>query len=1063
VTEPRLSGFDVWHSCTNAASPDGIVGRTVCAPPTVPVDLVSMVSDGCDRPMRTMTDAVRVLAYVPDCTDAAIAKLELLAETGRQAELLSNLSAGYYIRAQRKDQPSDFARALDAADEAVTASPIPAAQFNRALAEEALGLTSDAISSWDSARGGTDGWAKEAADHLRRLRKQQTVAAATQWRFNEQRLPEVARRGDRKGVEALITPYRAAAQRYVEDTVLVAWAAARAKGDDAGAAEQLQLAEMIADALARLTRDRYLQDVVQPIRRSDAVTDAAFRRGIAAYAAGRTEERTLRNEVATADAYARAEHAFGESRNPFQLMAMIKRAAALMLGGRFDEAQRTLSAADAEARRAGYSCILGRIHTGLGFAGMLQGRLLDSVAEYADAEDQFRRTGDVETLCNVLTRNIGVYRLIGNHDLTWREIFKTRNYASAMLDPQARHIFLGEIAAAALDLGCPHAALRFQNEAVALLHDELRRNANDDKAVAQLISNLSVALRARAAIYAHLGDDKAAQRDLDEALSRISAGLQAPDAAIQNGFRARLAEVEAQTLAKQNRRQEAIAALTRGIDSASRTHFSSLIASLLVQRADQESLAGNRTAELEDLRAALVALRREEQAMLGGKRPQHNAEQMWSSYFGRYQETYRRLIQRLVERGEDAEAFGYAEKARAFEPLHLILTRGDVPPSFRARIRDDEPFDMGRVKESLPVGTFLLQYAVTDEQTFVWVIWKGDFQRTTLPVGNARIAQWTSKLQRLGRSSDYEEFDRALAEPYAELLSEPLARVAKLNAGRGAPHVVVVPDRAMHGLPFAALRNGNRYVVQDYVISVAASATLYAYSLAKDRQNAGAAPASMLVIADPAFDKHMEVARDLRRLEWARAEGRDIEQLYKDVVSVKTLEGPDATPAAFFRDARESSIIHVAAHGIANSDIPSRSFLLFARSADDSGAVDAERLITQLRLTRARLVVLSTCSSAGGTPVGPEGLAPLVRPLLVAGVPGVIGTLWNVKENSETAELLVRFHRHYRNGADADDALRQAQLEMLGDPELERNSAVAWSPFQAIGHASSPFKQDIRR
>jgi len=244
---------------------------------------------------------------------------------------------------------------------------------------------------------------------------------------------------------------------------------------------------------------------------------------------------------------------------------------------------------------------------------------------------------------------------------------------------------------------------------------------------------------------------------------------------------------------------------------------------------------------------------------------------------------------------------------------------------------------------------------------------------------------------------------------------------------------------------------------------VAASATLYAYSLAKDRQRAVTEPASMLIIADPAFDKHMEVARDLRRLDWARAEGRDIEQMYKDIVSVKTLEGADATPAAFLTEARDSSIIHVAAHGIANSDIPSRSFLLFARSANDSGAVDAERLITRLQLKRARLVVLSTCSSAGGIPVGPEGLAPLVRPLLVAGVPGVVGTLWNVKENSETAELVVRFHRHYRNGADADDALRLAQLEMLGDPELERNSAAAWAPFQAIGHASSPFRKDIRR
>ena len=75
----------------------------------------------------------------------------------------------------------------------------------------------------------------------------------------------------------------------------------------------------------------------------------------------------------------------------------------------------------------------------------------------------------------------------------------------------------------------------------------------------------------------------------------------------------------------------------------------------------------------------------------------------------------------------------------------------------------------------------------------------------------------------------------------------------------------------------------------------------------------------------------------------------------------------------------------------------------------------------------------------------------------------MIGTLWNVKENADTTELLVRFHRHYRAGASADDALRLAQLEMLEGPELERSSAVAWAPFQAIGHASSPFQKQTRR
>ena len=102
--------------------------------------------------------------------------------------------------------------------------------------------------------------------------------------------------------------------------------------------------------------------------------------------------------------------------------------------------------------------------------------------------------------------------------------------------------------------------------------------------------------------------------------------------------------------------------------------------------------------------------------------------------------------------------------------------------------------------------------------------------------------------------------------------------------------------------------------------------------------------------------------------------------------------------------------------------------------------------------------MLSTCSSAGGLPVGAEGVAPFVRPLIGAGVPAVVGTLWNV-EDATAEELLVSFHRHYREGNDAAVALQHAQIGLLtktnNNPGL--TPVFAWAPFQVIGHGSSPF------
>jgi CHAT domain-containing protein len=143
-------------------------------------------------------------------------------------------------------------------------------------------------------------------------------------------------------------------------------------------------------------------------------------------------------------------------------------------------------------------------------------------------------------------------------------------------------------------------------------------------------------------------------------------------------------------------------------------------------------------------------------------------------------------------------------------------------------------------------------------------------------------------------------------------------------------------------------------------------------------------------------------------------------------------------------------VIHIAAHAIANAQMPSKSLLFLAPSGNHRGTIDAKELLIHLHLDRTRLVVLATCSSAGGLPVGSEGVAPLVRPLLAAAVPAVIGTLWDV--NDATAKrLLVSFHRRYLEGNDAAVALQRAQLELLGS-----NKDFEWAAYQVIGHASSP-------
>jgi CHAT domain-containing protein len=1066
TTEPRLTGYDTWRPCAKSIPRGNVVAIAACGAPNDIGELARLAESDCEDNMETEADAVRLLADAPKCTSAAVEKLETLVVTQPDASTWSDLAAAYYIRAQKKDRPSDFVRSLAAADRAVALNPImTAARFNRALAQEALGFSDAATESWDTLSNDGTPWAKEAKGHRAHLMTTRSLLEATRW--NEDLLRTAAEAGDRAAIQQLIEPYLKAAQRYVEENVLRAWALASSEKATTRAAEELQVAERIASALAKLTHDRYLLDAVERIQKTDDVhTLELLKEGHRVLATARMI--SPGDTKATEATYARAEKALAAAGSPLRLGAMLGRANFLSQLHRDEEALALFRSVEQAADEGRYPNLLGRVHAGRGYLLTTQGRYIDALAEYFTARTTFEQTRDLENVGVVQTSIAGLFRRIGHQDLAWRASFQNQSYVSRLVEPEARHLHLGENAVAAVEIGYPSVGLQYQNLAVRMLEGELSSN-HDEERVARLRSNLGVALYTRAWIHARLRDNKAAQADLDASTLRMTTSdAHSRLASIPDGYRARIAEVEAQTLAGTDHRR-AIAKLSQAIRLASKTYYQTLGASLRIQRAQLYELEGNRAAAVEDLKTGIALLQAEEKAVLATpeeKRPK--VEQLWSSYFARSQEAYRLLVRYYVDDGKaETEAFQYAERARAYEPLHLVLRRKDLPAAFRDLIHDGEPLRLDAVKAILPRGTFLLHYSVQDDRTYVWIIGNGSSTWRTLPIGEGAISAWTHALHRYADQRNEEKFTAALSAPYKALLEGPLAVVETLQDRGTRARIVVVPDRSMHGLPFAALGQRGRHLIEDHPVSVAGSATLYAFSLAQDHQMSqmasqispmSSSQQSVLLFADPTIDEQLGVSGGQGSLMVARSEVEQIRDLYASVAHVDPPRmGNDATVQEFLRRSAESTIVHIAAHGIANPDVPSQSYLLLARTENDRGILDVERMLKELKLTKTRLAVLSACSSAGGTPVGPEGLAPLVRPLIAAGIPGVVGTLWDVSDNTATEHLLVRFHQHYRDGEDAENALRHAQIEMIHSKSKSHQAAWSWSAYQMIGYASSPF------
>jgi len=975
----------------------------------------------CDDIVPSRTEAAGMLRSQPICIDAAVSSLERFARTDPAA--LNDLAAGYALRASREDRPTDLLNALDTAQQAVAVSPqLPAARFNRALIEESLGLTTEAIESWDQFLK-IDSRKSDEARRYRDLLLHQ-ADSTVQWDQNRAQLSAALRTHDEKTIARLISAFPSSAERYLVNELLT-----KAHHDDA---------RTLAHALSRLVNDRYDADLVAAMERSQDALEEAHH----AFAVARAAERAVAPNRDSL--YETAKQLLERGGSPLAFQARLGQADAVSFDKTPNASGRAAAMIDSierDARKHGYARFLARIHSTRANLLRRQGRYVESLAESDAALAEYEREHDLEGVADTRMRRIGVFRTAGQNELAWREGILALQVSSHLADTGGRHLLLGEVAATALALGHQQIALLYQNTALRLIQRALVATPPEQTVVIKnLEAHLGVVKRERAEIEIHLGQYDRASADLNEAI-RLKAPNMDPNA--QRSLQARIEEVRGQSLLRINP-AKAADAFSEALRLSS-TERKTNRALLLAQRAEAQRRAGKNADAEKDLRGALDELRVEELDILEHRR-RGSGEEIWSSYFSRFPETYQNLIRQLLNEGRREEAFNYAERQRAFEPLYLI---SEVAP----KDFDGKPKDLAFIRQSLPPGTLLIEYSLLGNRAVAWLLSRERFEVVSLTMPSREIERHSSLLQRAANIRNRTDFETQLYVLYNALIAEPMARFQKMPE-----RLVIVPDGPMHGLPFAALRNPTtrRYLIEDVPIEIAGSANLYLFSLSRDQGFAKDAAPSVLLIGDPAFDAGLALAHGLQPLPHSRTECEKIYPLY---AHAEMLLERDATIPRFLEKARTSAVVHVAAHSIINAQVPSRSFILFAPSANQPGPLDAQALLTALSpLEHTRLVVLSTCSSAGGLPIGAEGVAPFVRPLIGAGVPAVVGTLWNV-EDATAEEVLVSFHRHYRQGSDAAVALQQAQIELLTNKNNNSGPrpALAWAPFQVIGHSSSPF------
>ena len=230
---------------------------------------------------------------------------------------------------------------------------------------------------------------------------------------------------------------------------------------------------------------------------------------------------------------------------------------------------------------------------------------------------------------------------------------------------------------------------------------------------------------------------------------------------------------------------------------------------------------------------------------------------------------------------------------------------------------------------------------------------------------------------------------------------------------RGGP-VVVVPTGKLHAVPWGLMPSLRD---RPTAVTPSASAWLRARRAARPDED------RVVLVGGP-------------RLVTGGAEVRHLVAQYPDAV---VLADGAATAERVMAAMDGAWLVHMAAHGTFRSDSP-----LFSAIELDDGPLTVYDLE---RLKQAPYhVVLSSCSSAVGAPVGADELLGLVSALISLGSAGVVASVVPVNDPA-TVPLMTALHEHLRAGADLAGALTLAR-QAVGDDPVAR--ATAYS-FIALG------------
>jgi CHAT domain-containing protein len=394
---------------------------------------------------------------------------------------------------------------------------------------------------------------------------------------------------------------------------------------------------------------------------------------------------------------------------------------------------------------------------------------------------------------------------------------------------------------------------------------------------------------------------------------------------------------------------------------------------------------------------------------------------------------YRRieLEQLRAEEPSPARIEKLQKEALAHEN-ELLRALREIPAAqgAAAPIADGAASPLENLRTCLPPQAALVEYYVVKEQFIAAVITREGLEIVPVtPVSRVvnllRLLHFQISKFRLGpeylRSFEKPLMDAAqshLRELYEEL-------VAPLRPRLLASRLVIVPHGVLHYLPFHALFDGEKYLIDSFTISYAPSAAIFA--LCQQKPSAASGPPLILGVPDAQAPQILD----------------EVQSVAKIMPESELLLGAEANEQSLREKGLHSRLIHIATHGSFRQDNPMFSGIRLG--INYFSLYD----LYQLKI-EADLVTLSGCATGMNVVTAGDELLGLIRGLLYAGARSLLLTLWDVHDRS-TAEFMTSFYRRFQDGQEKGTAMQGAMIDLRS----RYPHPYYWAPFTLVGKVSA--------